>query len=96
MLLNGDITVYDENDRMQICGVRICDKTSLKISEKAVAKSGSLIIRIFKDEADVKEGAKIVIGKCEDEICPAGAFLVTAVKKNKGICKTHYKVIAER
>ena len=96
MVLNGDVTVYDDGVRTHIPGVRICDRTSLKTGGRAVVKSGSLILRIFEDEASIKEGARLVIGVCEDEICPAGAFLVTEVKKNRGISKVHYKVIAER
>ena len=95
MILCGDITVYGD-EKLQFRGVRICDRTRLEVKERGVVKSGSVIIRIFEDNVPVFEGARLVIGLCEDEICPPEAFLVTAVKKNKGICKTHYKVVAER
>ena len=96
MILHGDITVYDKNEKLMFSGVRICDKTRLEVRERGIVKSGSIIIRIFENDVAVSEGARLVIGLREDDICPSGAFLVTAVKKNKGICKTHYKVVAER
>ena len=96
MVLCGDITVYDKNAKMQFCGVRICDRTSLEMKERGAVKSGSLIIRIFEDAVDISEGARLVQGLCEDAVCPPQAFIVTAVRKNKGVCRTHYKVIAER
>ena len=96
MILRGDITVYDKDKKMQFCGVRICDRTSLEMKERGVVKSGSVIIRIFEDDVAIPEGARLVIGLCGDEVCPPQAFLITAVKKNKGIGKTHYKVVAER
>ena len=96
MTLCGDITVYDKNKKTQYSGVRICDKTSLEFKEKGAVKSGVIIVRIFGEDADIQTGARLVIGLCGDEICPPQAFIITAVKKNKGFCRTHYKVIAER
>ena len=96
MLLNKEITVYDNGSKQYIEGVRICDKTTLKTTEKGLFKSGSIVVRIFKNNVDIKEGARLVVGVCADDICPEGAYLITSVKKNKGVYKTHYKVVAER
>ncbi len=96
MVLCGDITIYDKDKKLQYRGVRICDRTSLEVKERGIVKSGSIIIRIFENDVDVSEGARLVIGLCEDDVCPPQAFLITTVKKNKGICKAHYKVVAER
>lgn len=96
MLLCGDITIYDKDKKLQFRGVRICDKTKLEAKERGFVAAGSIIIRIFEDEVTVSEGARLVIGLCGDEVCPPQAFIITAVKKNKGVCRTHYKVIAER
>ena len=96
MILCGDITVYNKDKKRQYSGVRICDKTKLEAKERGVVRTGSIIIRIFENDVDVSEGSRLVIGLCGDEACPPQAFVVTAVKKNKGIVRTHYKVIAER
>lgn len=96
MILCGDITVYDKDKKMQFCGVRICDRTSLVMKERGVVKSGSIIVRIFEENVAIPEGARLVIGLCGDEVCPPQAFYITAVKENKGIAKVHYKVVAER
>ena len=96
MVLGGNITVYDKDEKLKFEGVRICYRTSVKIKERGAVKSGDIIIRIFEDDVYFSEGARLVIGLCEDEICPKGAFLVTSVKRNKGVCRTHYKVVAER
>ncbi len=96
MGLCGDITVYDKDKKLQFCGVRICEKTKLEAKERGFVRVGSIIIRIFEDGVAIPEGARLVIGLCGDEVCPPQAFIITAVKKNKGVCRTHYKVIAER
>ena len=96
MILCGDITVYDKDKRLQYSGVRICDKTRLELKERGAVKSGSIVIRIFEDDVAISEGARIVTGLCADGVCPPEPFIVTAVKKNKGLCRTHYKVVAER
>ena len=96
MILCGDITVFDKDKKLQYSGVRICDKTSLAMKERGAVKEGNIIVRIFEDDVAISEGARLVTGLCEDDVCPPQAFIVTAVKKNKGICRTHYKVIAER
>lgn len=96
MILHGDITVFDKDKKLYFSGVRICDKTSLEAKERGVLKSGSVIIRIFEVDVPDFEGGRLVMGICEDDVCPVGAFFVTAVKKNKGFCRTHYKVVAER
>ena len=96
MILCGDITVYDKDKKLQYSGVRICDRTSLEMKERGVVKSGSIIIRIFEDDVAISEGSRLVIGLCGDDKCPPQAFIITAVKKNKGLGRVHYKVIAER
>jgi len=96
MVLCGDITIYDKDEKLQFRGVRICDRTSLEMKKRGAVKSGSIVIRIFEEDVPVSEGARLVTGVCEDDVCPPHAFIVTAVSKNKGICRTHYKVIAER
>ena len=96
MILCGDITVYDNDRKLQYSGVRICDRTSLEMKERGAVKSGSIVIRIFEDDVAISEGARLVTGLCGDDVCPPQAFIVTAVKKNKGFGRAHYKVVAER
>lgn len=96
MILRGDITVYDNDKKLQFSGVRICDKTKLETKERGLVKSGSIIIRIFEENVSITTRMRLVVGLCGDEVCPSRAFIVTDVKKNKGIGRLHYKVIAER